>query len=79
MSISLYDKDTNRLLGAMTEEDFQVLTDALEEEGPGDHDYFVDLDVLDFLQEQGASEALLGLLRKAVGDSDGIEVRWQRS
>jgi hypothetical protein len=42
MTIRLYNKDTNALIGAIAEADFKVLTDALEEESETDNDYFID-------------------------------------
>jgi len=38
---SLYNKKTNALLGALSEEDVQCLIDVLEEEDSKDVDYFV--------------------------------------
>ena len=76
--IDLYDKTTNQLLGAITEADLQVLMDALEEEGIHDQDYFINSATIDVIADGKATEHLVGLLRKAVGASDGVDVRWQR-
>jgi hypothetical protein len=78
MTIRLYNKDTNALIGAITEADFKVLTDALEEESETDNDYFIDQATIDVIAEAGASDHLLNLLRSAVGSTDGVEIRWER-
>ena len=77
--IDLYNADTNALLGEITEQDLKVLVDALEEESSDDRDYYITPDTLDVIGDNGrASDHLLNLLRKALGSSDGVEVRWQR-
>ena len=73
----LYDKQSGALLGIVSDEDIESLIDQLEEEGSADEDYFIDADTIDLLEEGGASETLLSVLRKAVGDSEGIEIRYE--
>jgi hypothetical protein len=76
--IDLYNAATNELLGQITEADLKVLVDALEEEGVNDRDYFIDAATIDVIADGKATEHLVGLLRKAVGSSDGVDIRWQR-
>lgn len=77
--IDLYNADTNTLLGEITEQDLKVLVDALEEESSDDQDYYITADTLDVIGNDGqATDHLLNLLRKALGSSEGVEVRWQR-
>ncbi|HJZ78111.1 MAG TPA: hypothetical protein VKE51_40570 [Vicinamibacterales bacterium] len=76
--IDLYNADTNEKLGSITEADLQVLIDGLEEESDEDQDYFIDEATIDLLGDGRATEHLLDLLRRAVGSSDGIEIRWER-
>jgi hypothetical protein len=79
MTIDLYNADTDVLLGEITEQDLKVLVDALEEESSEDQDYYITPDTLDVIGENGqATDHLLGLLRKALGTSEGVEVRWQK-
>jgi hypothetical protein len=54
----------------------QCLIDVLEEEDSKDVDYFVNLDTVDILEDNGASLDLVQLLRKAIGAAEGIDVRW---
>jgi hypothetical protein len=76
--IDLYINDTNELVGSITEADLRVLVDALEEESGDDQDYWIDKATIDVLGDGRATEHLLNLLRKAVGSSDGVEVRWEK-
>jgi len=76
--IDLYNAATNELLGQITEADLKVLADALEEEGVNDQDYYIDAATIDVIADGKATEHLVGLLRKAVGASDGVDIRWQR-
>ena len=76
--IDLYINDTNELVGSITDADLRVLVDALEEESEDDRDYWIDKATIDVLGDGRATEHLLNLLRKAVGSSNGVEIRWER-
>ena len=76
--IDLYDNATNVLIGSMTEADLKVLQDALEEESADDQDYYIDQATLDVLGDGRATDHLMGLLRKALGTADGVDIRWKR-
>ena len=78
MTIHVYKKDTNTLIGTITEADLKVLADALEEESTTDTDYFIDQATLDVIGDGRASDHLMHLLRDAVGSGDGLEIRWER-
>ena len=76
--IDLYNASTNELIGNITDADLQVLIDRLEEESVEDKDYFIDRATIDFLADGRATDHLVGLLRRALGSSDGVDIRWQR-
>jgi hypothetical protein len=76
--IDLYNATTNQLLGSITEADLQVLRDRLEEESTQDQDYYIDAATIDLLGDGRATEHLLGLLRTALGSSEGVDIRWKR-
>ncbi len=78
MSYRLYIKDSGKLLGAITEAQVQTLVDLLEEEDAQDQDYYVDQDILAYLEEEGADKELLALIRPHVSETDGIEIEWKR-
>jgi hypothetical protein len=74
----LYLKQGNRLLGPITDADVKMLVDQLEETEIADDDYFVDSATVDILEEAGASAGLLDLLRTAIGNTDGVDIRWEK-
>jgi len=74
----LFLKDSNRLLGAISDADVKVLIDQLEEEDLADDDYFIDGATVSILETAGASSTLVELLLGAIGDSEGIDVRWEK-
>jgi hypothetical protein len=76
--IDLYNAETNQLLGSITEADLQILVGGLEEESEHDQDYYIDAATIELLGDGRATEHLLGLLRAALGSSEGVEIRWQR-
>ena len=74
----LYNKKTNALLGELSETDVECLVDVLEEEDSKDVDYFIDLDTVDILEDNGASAQLVKMLRAAIGATEGVDVRWEK-
>jgi hypothetical protein len=77
MDVKLINKANGALLGTISRKDFQFLVDNLEEESSRDADYFIDSKTVDFLADAGGGVPLLLLLRDAVGESDGIDIRWE--
>jgi len=71
-------KDSNRSLGVISDADVKVLVDQLEEEDMADDDYFIDGATVSILESAGASSTLVALLLAAIGDSEGIDVRWEK-
>lgn len=76
--IDVYDNETGKLIGSITDADLKVLVDALEEESETDQDYYITSDTIDLLGDGRATDHLLHLLRGALGTKDGMEIRWQR-
>ena len=74
----LIQADGNRYLGNISDADVKVLIDQLEEEDMADQDYFIDSATVSILEAAGASKALVDMLLAAIGDSDGIDVRWEK-
>lgn len=79
MTIRITNKTTGAPLGTLSPEDFQLLADQLEEESSRDTDYFINADTVDMLEAAGGSAALVGMLRTAVGTSDGIDIGWEKA
>ncbi len=74
----LYMKKDGSLIGTIDESDLELLIDQLEEEDASDDDYFIDGPTIDLLQENGASEGLVLLLKSAVDDTEGIDILWKK-
>jgi hypothetical protein len=78
MIIRLYDNASGAELGTLTEEQLQFLIDNLEEETSDDQDYYLNPNTLELLDNRGGDPSLISLLRKTMGDKQGIEIRWAR-
>jgi HEAT repeat protein len=76
--VNLYDKQSGVLLGELTEEQFKLLQDHLEEESEHDDDYYINRATIEMLEEAGADAGLLDPLHKALGDAEECEIRWSR-
>jgi hypothetical protein len=72
-------KDSGVALGTIDDADLQLLVDQLEEEHENDTDYYVCPATIELLQDNGASDGLLRILKEAVGDSEGVEVTWTKA
>lgn len=73
----LYDKETGKLIGEITSEQFDFLNECLVEESDEDRDYYMDGPVLEFLEEEGGDGALVAMLKRALGDREEMDVRWE--
>jgi hypothetical protein len=78
MVIDVYNSATDELLGSITEADLKVLVDALEEESSDDQDYYIDAATIDVIGDGRATEHLLNILRKGLGNAVGVDIRWTR-
>ncbi len=76
--INLYDTH-KRHVGTITETQLQFLQDSMEEESLEDQDYYLEAATLDYLEARGADAELLALLRGALGEHDGLTIRWNRN
>jgi processive 1,2-diacylglycerol beta-glucosyltransferase len=72
--IRLYNSDTGEPIGEINEEQMELLIDQLEEETEDDESYYIDVSTIEYLEEAGADEELLTLLRKGLGEEEGIEI-----
>ena len=77
--VFIYDKTTNDLIGEIKEQDLQFLIDQMEEESMKDQDYSITNMEISYFAENGASEALIALLRKALGDQDEVIILWSQT
>ena len=76
--IQLYDPERDVPLGEISDEQLQLLMELLEEESAADRDYFIGPDTVDMLEDEGADPAVVAMLRQAVGEGEGVDVRWEQ-
>lgn len=76
--ITLFDSESNQPIGQIGEGQLRFLMDQLEEESTQDRDYYISQDELDVLQESGADEVLLQVLRAALAGRQEAEIRYVR-
>jgi hypothetical protein len=74
----LYLEEGDKLLGSITDRDLELLIEQLEETELADDDYFIDAPTVDILEKAGASSGLVSLLRGAIGQSEGVDIRWEK-
>ena len=62
-------------VGTLTEKQLDFLMENLEEAFEEEEEYFLNLDTVDYLKEQGADRDLIAILEKALsGTQDGIDI-----
>jgi hypothetical protein len=76
--ITLRNKETGAYIGEITEEQLQFMINELEEDYSQDRDYWLERSELDYFKENGAAPELIHLLENAIGNSDGIEIVWEK-
>ncbi|MEP6571193.1 MAG: galactosyldiacylglycerol synthase [Gemmatimonadota bacterium] len=78
MPMQLLQSGTARVLGTITDAQFEMLAGELEEESAEDKDYYIDSDTVDMLAEDGIDPDLVTVLRTALAGGEGIEITWKR-
>ena len=75
----LYDKETGKYLGRISDDEVQFLRDYMEEESMTDVDYYINKTIFNLLKEKGMSENLTKLIQQAMGNKDEIEIRYEKA
>jgi hypothetical protein len=76
--VKLYDKNTGKYLGRISDDELRFLVDNLEEESLTDTDYYLNRTTFELLKEEGMSENLVKLIELAMGKKSEIEIRYER-
>ena len=76
--ITIYDEGTGAVGGAVTDAQLKFLIDHLEEDSIADADYYINAMTIDGFEQDGADPGLVQLLRKALGDREDMDIRWER-
>lgn len=74
--IELHDAAHGTRLGTITDRQLKFLVDALEEESMKDQDYYISADTIAMMESDGADAELIGALRRALGDREGMDIGW---
>ena len=77
--VNLYDSATGALIGSISDEDLTFMQNDMEEESLEDTEYYINQATVDWLETQGASPGLVALLRKVLGSTDDMDIRWERA
>ena len=77
--VNLYDSATGALIGTISDEDLTFMQSDLEEESLEDTEYYINQATVDWFETQGASSALVSVLRKALSKNDDMDIRWERA
>jgi len=75
-NVELLDTDTKASIGRVTEEQLQQLKDALEEDEGAPDEYYIAAGTIEVLEDQQVDAAVIAMLRKALGEREGIQIRW---
>jgi hypothetical protein len=76
--IQLYDAEETSPIGTISEAQLQQLVESLEEESSTDQDYYITSATIDMLEDDAADPELLRILREALGEREGMDIRWAR-
>jgi hypothetical protein len=76
--IKIHSAESGNVVGEISEEQMALLRAHLVEESSADRDFYLTKDTIAMLEEAGADAELAGVLRAAIGDGPGAEVRWSR-
>lgn len=76
--IKVFNKQTNELLGRISEGDLQFLARQLEEESLHDTDYYLIRETIEQFAQKGASPKLMEVLQGGLRNGNAIEIRWER-
>ena len=77
--VRLYETGNNRLCGTLSDRQFQVLAEALEEEDLEEGESALSFETIELLEDQGVEPDLLDILRGALGDQAEVAIRCERS
>lgn len=75
--IKLYDGDSEREIGEITEAQLEVLMEQLVEETLDEYTFNVNQAVLSSLEANGVDPALVGLLKTGLGGRTSMELKYE--
>jgi hypothetical protein len=76
--ITLKDKETDRFIGNINEEQLQFLIDQLQEESSDDQDYYINNATLEMFEKNGIDQELSKMFKDALGSREDMEIVWSK-
>ncbi|MFZ2358955.1 MAG: galactosyldiacylglycerol synthase [Anaerolineae bacterium] len=75
--VHIYNDTSDEFVGSISDEDFAFMQRDLEEESLEDTNYYINQATVDMFEQQGASPALVAVLRTALADAEDVDIRWE--
>ena len=75
--IKLFDGETEKEVGEISEPQLEFLIDELADESIDEYTYNINQSVISYLEGNGADPQLLSLLRGALGSRTSMELRYE--
>jgi hypothetical protein len=76
--VKIFELDTNRFLLELSDDEFSLLAEELEEESLDDDDYYLHISEIEFMEERGNNPELVAKLRTLFEGREDLEIRFQR-
>jgi len=76
--INLHDKDTGKLIGAISQQQLQFLIDELEEEGLEDQDYAITPLLIELWESGNKQPELVATLKRVLGNREEMNLAWEQ-
>ncbi|MFH0893040.1 MAG: hypothetical protein V2A54_01290 [Bacteroidota bacterium] len=76
--VKIFELDTNRFLLELSDDEFSLLAEELEEESLDDDDYYLHISEVEFMEERGNNPELVAKLRTLFEGREDLEIRFQR-
>jgi hypothetical protein len=76
--IELYEINSGKPLGFISENELQYLIDSFKEFGMPDNDFYILRETVDLFEERGADHRLIVTLREMMGEKNDMEIGWTR-
>lgn len=76
--VKIFNKDTNEFLCDLSDDQFQILADEMEEESAHDNDYYLNADFVSFLEEENTDSDLVAKIKKALGTNEEIDIKFKK-
>lgn len=77
--VELFDKESGASIGTISDAHFRFLVELFEEEGENDHDYYINQDTLEMMDDEGADAELVDVLREGLAGREEMEITWERA